>query len=194
MAFKNTATSYGLIAKIFHWATALLILLSYTSVYYRRWFTEVKTSENWNVLQLHLSIGITIGVIVLLRIVWKMSNPTPKLEPGTRIEHMAAHTGHFALYIMMIVMVITGYFGTGANTEYFSLFDIPKFEDTALFQSLVTGYFDMTFKEFEKPMDFIHKDVFGSWLVWILILGHVLAALYHTYVKKDQTLYKMLGK
>lgn len=192
MTIKNTDKSYGTVAKWLHWLTALMFLLSYSSVYYRRWFTEDKTSENWTVLQLHLSIGITIGVFFILRVLWRIMNKTPQPEPGTRLEHLAVHIGHFTLYVMILIMVLTGYFGTGANTEYFSLFEIPKFEDTAVFSNLVFGGLDLTFDEFEKPMDFIHKDILGSWLVWMLILGHIIAALYHTYIKKDQTLYKMM--
>lgn len=191
MTIKNTAKSYGVVAKWLHWLTALMFLLSYTSVYYRRWFTEDKTSENWTVLQLHLSIGISIGVLFILRVLWRTMNKTPQLEPGTRLEHLAAHVGHFILYAMVLTMVLTGYFGTGANTDYFSIFEIVKFEDTAVFSNVVLDWLGMTFDEFEKPMDFIHKDLMGSWLVWMLILGHVLAAMYHTYIKKDQTLYKM---
>ena len=50
---------------------------------------------------------------------------------------------------------------------------------------------EINFKEFEKAIDFIHKDIGGAWLVWLLILGHVMAALYHHFVKKDRTLQKM---
>ncbi len=71
------------------------------------------------------------------------------------------------------------------------MFDIPKFEDTQLFTSLVSNRMGITFKEFEEPIDFIHKEVLGAWVVWLLILGHVLAALYHQFYKKDRTLYKM---
>ena len=71
------------------------------------------------------------------------------------------------------------------------MFEIPKFESTQLFQSLVNEWMGLTFKEFEKPMDFIHKDILGKWLVWLLIVGHASAALYHHFVKKDRTLYKM---
>ena len=91
----------------------------------------------------------------------------------------------------MIIMPITGYVGTGVNTEYFFLFDIPKFETTQLFVALVSNGLGMTFKEFEQPIDFIHKDILGAWLVWLLILGHVAAALYHHFGKKDRTLQKM---
>lgn len=191
MRIKNTADSYGSIAKWLHWGTALLFLSSYISVYYRHWFTETKTPENWTALQLHLSIGVTIVVIVALRITWRVTNRLPDLEPGTKLEHLAAHAGHYALYVVMIIMPITGYIGTGVNTEYFFLFDIPKFESTIFFESLVSNGLGLTFKEFEEPIDFIHKKIFGAWLAWILIFGHVSAALYHHYVKKDKTLHKM---
>lgn len=191
MSLRNTADNYGRVAKWLHWMTASLFLLSYISVYYRQWFTEEKTPENWNALQIHLSVGVTIAVIVLLRIIWRLNNKPPELDPGTALEHKAAHAGHLALYAVMIIMPLTGYIGTGADTEFFFLFDIPKFEDTALFTHLVTNGLGMSFKEFEIPVDFIHKDVMGALVVWLLILGHASAALYHHFVKKDRTLYKM---
>jgi cytochrome b561 len=91
----------------------------------------------------------------------------------------------------MIIMPVTGYLGTGVNTEYFFLFDIPKFETTAVFQSLVADGMELTFKEFEKPLDFFHKKIMGEWLVWLLILGHAGAAMYHHFIRKDRTLMKM---
>ncbi len=189
MTLKNTADNYGSIAKWLHWGTAILFLGSYVSVYYRQWFTEDKTPENWSALQLHLSIGVTIAVIVVLRILWRISNRTPDPAPGSKLEHWAARLGHLALYAVMIIMPVTGYLGTGANTEYFFMFDIPSFKSTELF----TNNFglDMTFEEFEKPFDFIHKKIMGEWLVWLLILGHALAALYHHFVRGDRTLKKM---
>ena len=189
MSLRNTADSYGSIAKWLHWGTAILFLGSYVTVYYRQWFTEAKTPENWTALQLHLSIGVTIAVIVLLRILWRISNRAPDPEPGTKLEHRAAKLGHLALYAVMIIMPVTGYLGTGANTEYFFMFDIPSFKSTELFAN--NFGMEMTFEEFEKPIDFIHKKIMGEWLVWLLILGHVLAAVYHHFGKGDRTLRRM---
>ncbi len=67
MPLKNTQYSYGSIAKWLHWSIALLFLMSYCTVYFRQWFTEEKTPENWIALQLHLSVGVTVAVLVLLR-------------------------------------------------------------------------------------------------------------------------------
>ncbi len=194
MALRNTEFAYGTIARSLHWIVALLFLFSYITVKYRHWFTEKDTPENWIALQLHLSVGITIAVIVVLRIIWKLINTSPKHEPGSKLSHVLQSFGHFCLYAMMIIMPVTGYIGTGVNTEYFFLFDILKFENTQLFTSLVSNTLGMTFKGFEEPVDFIHKELGGELIVLLLIAGHVLAALYHHFVKKDRTLKKMMGK
>lgn len=187
---KNTELNYGRIARTLHWLTAVLFLGAYVTVYYRQWLTEPRTPENWTALQLHLSIGVSIAVLVVLRIVWGMMNIQPQPEPGGRLAQMAAHWGHLALYAILIVMPLTGYLGTGVDTEWFFLFDLPKFEDTWLFKALVEGWMGLSFKEFEVPVDFIHKQG-GATVVWILILGHAAAALYHHYILKDRTLVKM---
>lgn len=191
MAFKNTEDNYGTIAKWSHWSIALLFLGSYCAVYYRHWFTEDDTPENWISLQLHLSFGITIAVIVVLRIIWRNMNHVPSQESGPRLAHLAAHLGHYTLYAVMILMPLTGYIGTGVNTEYFFLFDIEKFESTYLYQLAVTNWMELEFKEFEAPIDFFHKEIMGKWAVWILIAGHAAAAMYHHFIKKDRTLIKM---
>ncbi|MEG3767269.1 cytochrome b [Alteromonas sp. 14N.309.X.WAT.G.H12] len=191
MSIKNTAENYGSIAKWLHWITAALFLVAYVSVYYSHWFLEPRTPASFNAFQIHLSVGASVGVIVILRIIWRLSNPTPRDEPGSRLAHFAAHLGHYALYAVMIIMPVTGYLGTGGNINYFFMFELPKFEDTWLFELLVNNWLGMSFSEFEKPIDFIHKDVMGAWIVWLLIVGHVVAALYHHHVKKDRTLYKM---
>ncbi|MEM5499502.1 cytochrome b/b6 domain-containing protein [Paraglaciecola mesophila] len=164
---------------------------SYGSIYYSRWFLEPRTPESFNALQIHLSIGVTVAVVVVLRILWRSASPMPKEEPGSKLAHLAAHLGHYALYAVIIIMPITGYLGTGSDINYFFMFELPKFESTMLYQPLVENGLGTTFSDFEKPMDFIHKDLLGAWIVWLLILGHVLAALYHHFVKNDRTLKKM---
>lgn len=189
MSLRNTPDNYGSIAKWFHWGTALLVLGSYLTVYYRDWFTEKQTPENWTVLQLHLAIGVSIGALVVLRILWRSINPTPRLEPGSTLQQGAAKLGHLALYAVLIVMPISGYLGTGADINFFGLFDIPSFQNTLAFQQWIEPH--MSFKAFEEPFDFVHKELLGGLLLWMLILGHAAAALYHHFVQHDRTLRKM---
>ena len=193
MSNANTTQNYGRIARWLHWGTALLFLLAYCAVYYRHWFTEKETAENMIALHLHLSAGISVGVVVILRIIWRNMNVQPELDPAPRWQHTFAHIAHYALYAVMILMPVTGYIGTGLAAEYFYLFQIPKFEDTWLFDVLVRDMLGMTFKEWEEPIDFFHKEIMGAWLVWLLIVGHAGAALYHHFILRDRTLVKMTG-
>jgi cytochrome b561 len=189
MQWRNTRNSYGAIAKALHWLVAGLFLLAYGSVYYRHWFTEERSSAWFTSGNLHRCAGVSIAVFVLLRIIWRLRNPPPELPAGPRWEHAAARAGHFALYFVMVMMPLTGYLGTGAPTE-FGWFTVPSFEDTELFQWMSGG--TMTFEEFEKPLDFLHKDLGGALFVWILIVIHTAAALYHHFVRKDDVLRRML--
>lgn len=192
MQYKNSEDRYGLIAILFHWVVAFGFLASYCSVYYRHWFTEYKTPANWTALQLHLSFGITIGVFVFLRIIWKSLNIKPKEISNSKNQILAAKIAHFMLYVIMIIMPITGYFGTGVHTEFFNLFNIPKFSDTWLYQALIVDLFGLNWQSFEPPMDFIHKKG-GKYFVWVLIIIHISAALYHHYFLKDNVLKRMIG-
>lgn len=194
MSNYNTTQNYGRVARWLHWGTALLFLLAYCAVYYRHWFTEKETAENMIALHLHLSAGISVGVVVILRIIWRNMNVQPELDSAPRWQRIIAHIAHYTLYAVMILMPVTGYIGTGVAAEYFYLFQIPKFEDTWLFDVVVWDMLGMTFKEWEEPIDFFHKEIMGAWLVWLLIVGHAGAALYHHFVLRDRTLVKMTGE
>ena len=196
MNIRNTRFAYGSVAKTLHWTIAALILLSYCSVYYRQWFTvepddwaDWVGTPNYMALQIHLSIGVSIFALVILRILWRLTNPQPELPPGSRIQHLAAHAVHYVLYFFMILMPITGYFGTGADIDYLN---VPQFRETALYNWLVTETLGIAWETFEKPVDFIHKKIGGAIVLWMLILIHAGAALYHHFVKRDDVLKRML--
>jgi cytochrome b561 len=191
MQIKNTATSYGSIAKYIHWITAACFLLAYLSIYYREWFAKGDL-QNATAIQLHFSAGISIAAITALRIVWCFVNTRPIVKTNSKYKQLAVRIGHSILYVVMIIMPISGYFsiaaflstGTG-YVDYFLLYELPIFKSAQAVESI--GF---TLKQFEEPASIIHGYL-GAWLVWVLILGHVSAALYHHFVIKDQTLHKM---
>ena len=95
--------------------------------------------------------------------------------------------------MVLFSVPVTGYLGTDANTDFFRLFEIPTFESTRLFTFWVSDRLNMSFAEFEVAVDYPHKDVGGALLIWMLIAGHVSAALAHHFVLKDRSLGRMLG-
>jgi len=191
ISWTNTQDRYGKMAMIMHWSVALLFLCLYATVYFRRWFTDYQTDINWLTLQLHLSFGITVAVFVGLRIIYKLWDKSPDEVPGNKMERVSAKLGHLALYGVMIIMPVTGYFGTGVNTDFFNIFEITQFRETAIYQWFVIEQLQLNWETFEPPIDFIHKQG-GATLVWMLIGVHVLAAIYHHICKKDNVLRRML--
>ena len=115
----------------------------------------------------------------------------PKEVPGSKLEHLAAHGAHILLYVVMIVLPLSGYFGTGGPSQLFFFIEIPRFADTQIFAIVVEGWMNLSWEEFEAPMDFIHKKG-GEYFVWVLALAHAGAALYHHFIRKDVVLKRMI--
>lgn len=190
---RNSNLTYGSVAKWLHWLTALCILIAYIAAYYGIWFTEPRTPDQRFVRMLHTMFGMSAGLIVLPRLIWKLTNIQPDPDPAPRWQHTAANLAHWTLYFFIIAMPLTGWLGYGGRSiNMFWLFEIPTFRNTELFAWLVEGKMGMTFDVFEAPLDYFHKQVAGRWLVWILIAVHIGAALYHHVVEKDNTLRRML--
>lgn len=193
MGLYNNKVAYGAVAKWLHWTTAICFLIAYLSFYYGHYFTEVRTADRRFVTGIHTMFGITAGVLVVPRLIWKFMNPQPELEPGPKWQHLASHVAHWVLYFFIIAMPLSGWLGYGGNSvNFFWLVDIPTFRNTALFDWLVVGKMSMDFNTFERPIDYFHKALAGRWIVWVLIFIHIAAALYHHFLQRDDTLKKML--
>lgn len=188
----NTPQQFDKIAKLLHWSMALIIIIAWVSVEYRQRFTEPRTSENLLALDTHLLAGISIGLLILPRLVWRQTHRAPPPPPGSKLEHTLANFSHFALYAFMIAMPLTGYLGTGRDINVFGLFSIPQFQNTGIFRVLILEGIGLSFEEWEKPIDYMHKNIGGKWLLPILFILHVSAALFHHYVRKDDVLKRML--
>jgi len=65
------------------------------------------------------------------------------------------------------------------------MFEMTSLKDIQLFESI-----GLTLKQLEDPADGVHSFL-GRWIVWLLVVGHVSAALYHHFINKDRTLSKM---
>ena len=189
---ENSRDRYGMVAQALHWMVALLFAGAFVTVYFRHWFTIAGTGLNLAALQIHLSIGLSVLVFAGLRLWWRQRSRTmPDGLPGSRLEHAAARGAHVALYGLMLAMPVTGYIGTGVDTEFFGLATVPRFAATPLFDVAVTQGMGLTFEEFERPVDWLHKTV-GEVLVLALVGLHVAAALFHQYVRRDGVMRRML--
>jgi cytochrome b561 len=188
---RNSTDQYGLAARLFHWTTAAAFIAAYVVVYYVIWIiADNKNPEYVRTLNIHWALGLLVGFLVVPRLVWKWLNVQPDEVPGSRVERLMARVAHISLYALMIVLPITGYLGTRHGTS-FGLFEIPSFGETALF-GWIASTWNLTFKEFEAPLDIVHHFL-GKWVAWPIVLLHIVAAFFHHWVRRDTTLTRMLG-
>ncbi|HEX4302270.1 MAG TPA: cytochrome b [Rhizomicrobium sp.] len=189
MAARNTLLRYGGVAMAFHWLIAALIV---TNIALGLWFGEFMAHQDalrFPVVQIHKSIGLTVLVLSVLRLGWRLINPVPALPRGMSAwMRVMAHLSHFTLYFLMIVIPLTGWLLVSASplgnpTNYFWLFGWPNLP-------FFTG---MT----RAALHPLH-DLFGTthvvlaWLSIAAILLHVGAALYHHFLRRDDVLRRML--
>lgn len=178
MQFKNTKTSYGLVNILLHWLMAFgyIALLAVGFI-----MTDMEDSDSkWQVYMLHKSFGFTILVFALFRLVWKLSGPVPTIDFFTKkYEVIAYKIGHFFLYFAMIGIPFSGWLMSSAadkSINYFNIATIPN----------ITSPNENLAKLAREAHEII------AYFLIILIIGHVLVALYHHLIKKDNTIYRML--
>lgn len=204
MKWKNTADAYGAVAMLFHWAIATAFLLAYVVVYYVIWVVDPQTSIKpalfglapdqariVPILNIHWILGICVGVAFLPRLLWRIFSIQPTPISHSRLERLLAIVAHVSLYVVMVVMPLTGYMNTDDPTR-FGLFTIPSFQYTSFF-SWISSTYGVTWQTFSDFIWSIHRFL-GKWVVWPLIAVHASAAIYHHAIRKDATLRRMLPR
>jgi len=189
MQLKNSRERFGALAKFFHWTSAAAFIGAYIVVYYVIWFLDEEAPGTLAVLNVHWMLGLLVGALVLPRLAWRLLDVQPQDPPGSALEHRLAHAAHWGLYGLLIVLPLTGYAGTSLHTD-FGVLTVPSFRDTALFEAMAS-IFGFDWESFEPPVDAVHHFL-GKWVAWGVVGLHVLAALYHHRVRRDDVLTRML--
>lgn len=113
MPLSNTATRYGALARSLHWLTALLILSAIGLGLYADnlpYDTSEALAAKAQVFSLHKTIGIAAFFVAAIRIISALLQPKPApVHPERRLETLAAETVHWALYISMLAVPLTGW-------------------------------------------------------------------------------------
>lgn len=114
MAARNSERSFGWVTRSLHWAMALGVLATLPlGAYVAR--MEVGYSNLW-LFGVHKSIGIVIFTLLAVRIVWHLVSPTPESLPsGVVWKDRAAKWTHRAFYVLLIVVPLSGWIGSGAS-------------------------------------------------------------------------------
>ncbi|MBC8750434.1 MULTISPECIES: cytochrome b [Paraburkholderia] len=181
MPIENTEERFGAVAILFHWSMAVLIIgLLALGLYMVRLPDAGFDTRKIVLILYHKEIGFAVLVLLPARLAWRLTQILPQLVADLpQWQKIAARFVHLCFYAMMFALPVTGWLmssAAGIPVSFFGLFMLPGFlpRDDYLFQRLID----------------IHK-----WLAYVLILlifVHVGAALMHHFVRKDDTLRRML--
>jgi cytochrome b561 len=177
MRIRNSDTHFGLVAILLHWIIAILIIGLLTLGLY---MVDLPISlEKLKLYGWHKEYGLLVLALVIVRLGWRLINITPNLSIPF-LEKIAARAVHWAFYVFMFAMPITGWLVTsaaGLPASFFGLFTLPNLIPAS--QESLIFYSDL------------HKWL-GYGLIATIIL-HTLAALKHHFINKDDILRRMIS-
>lgn len=171
-------SSYTRTAIVLHWLIAAGVL---AQIALGAWMVGIPKSPPgvrawW--FNVHKSIGITLGVLVVARLLWRLAHRAPALPAALpRWQKLAAGVSHAGLYACMVLMPLTGYLGSSFTTypiRYFG-YALPQW-----------GWASPVLKEWMSAAHYGTVIVFA-----VLIAVHVAAALKHALVDRDAVFRRM---
>jgi len=171
-AERYTRTAMGL-----HWAIALLIFIAFPLGLYMH---DLHLSPlKLKLYSWHKWIGITVFLLVVLRVFWRATHRPPALPDIAQWQRIASHITHMLLYALIIAVPLSGWLmssAKGFQTVWFGVLPIPDLigKDRELGKQLAT----------------VHALLNYSMLV--LVATHIAAALKHHFIDRDSVLRRML--
>jgi cytochrome b561 len=178
MPDQSPAARYSVVAKAFHWIIAALIVTQFVLASLE---DDLPIgARKLALLARHKSVGMTILMLAILRLLWRLKHPPPALPSEmTPLQRALARGTHMAFYVLLFVMPITGWMMSSAknySVSWFGLFTWPN----------LIG-------KNEAAYNFLHAthETLSDILFAIAVL-HILAALKHHFWNKDNVLLRML--
>jgi cytochrome b561 len=174
---NSEANDYGTLARTLHWLAALCVIVAWLI---GTFIDDLPKSAETRLMFVHMSLGLTILALLLVRVGWRFARPVPALATnlGPALE-FAARAMQWLLYALMLAVPISGIvleFARGQPLPLFGIAEIasPWVRDRA-FATSVKG---------------VHELIADALLVFATL--HAVAALFHHFVLKDRTLLRML--
>ena len=175
MRLINNLTEYGIISKIFHWLSAAVLFSQIPLGFY---LVDLDFGEKRLFIEnIHVTIGLGIFYLTILRLIYKLFNPTPPLRNSIFTgQRIIAKLNHISLYLSILVITISGALKKLFNGERLDLF-----------------FFDLEIKDnFDLAELFYEIHIIGNYILIALISLHVLAVIIHKVLFKENLLKRIL--
>ena len=178
MRWSNDSVRYGAISMLFHWAIVVLIIVQFVLANQEHDLPlgPVKIA----ILARHKSIGITILLLAISRLIWRSSGAVPADPPrAPRWQMLLAHGTHYLLYILLFAIPLAGWLMSSARNFSVSWFGLVTLPDLIAPNKSAYSFFHET------------HEFLANALMYVAIL-HGIAALKHHFIDRDNVLRRML--
>ncbi|APQ11823.1 cytochrome B561 [Pseudomonas oryzihabitans] len=175
-----SVSRYARSARLLHWLMALLVILAYVLITNRGQFERGSLERQWVVLS-HFWVGLLVLLLVLPRLWVRHRHPVPPITPplAASLEAVGRLT-HYALYGFLLAQPLLGLF-----TVWLTIGAVKIPSSTWALPSPFAVN-----PELAKSLKGVHVWL-GQAFYWVIGL-HVLAALWHHLIRRDDTLKRML--
>ena len=175
MQVFNSYSNYGLLAKLFHWVTFIVLLAQVPFGFY---LVGLEFSDQRIELEnIHILVGITVFYITLFRLIWKFFNPNPtESKSFFKGQILIGKINHLLLYLSIFAITISGmlkklYMGETLNFFFFKYgFEKDNF-------LLADAFYEV--------------HIYANYLLLVLVTLHILAVVVHHFIFKDKILNKI---
>ena len=175
MQVFNSYSKYGLLAKLFHWITFIVLLAQVPFGFY---LVGLEFSDQRIELEnIHILVGITVFYLTLFRLIWKFFNPRPtESKSFFKGQILIGKVNHLLLYLSIFAITISGmlkklYMGETLNFLFFKYgFEKDNF-------LLADAFYEV--------------HIYANYLLLVLVTLHILAVVVHHFIFKDKILNKI---
>ena len=166
---------YSIVSLILHWLIAALVVTQVALI------TVYESTESRDFVNAHKSVGLTILVLTLVRLGWRIANPAiPLPDTMRRWERLLARATHVLFYVFMIGMPLAGWAASsaaGRDILWFGLFPWPLLP--------IGGG-----REVAGQLMDMHE--LAAKALYVLLALHVAGALKHHFIDRDNVLHRMI--
>ena len=171
-AAAPVAARYDRVSIWLHWGFGVLLLAEIAFGLLLDDIAPRGTPARAGVINLHKSFGIVLGILIVVRIAWRLGHASPPW-PATMsaMRRRAAHLGHVALYVCMVVAPLAGYLGSNFSkhgVRFFGIALAPWGPDSPAVYAFLVGLHNVS-----------------SYLLLALVVGHIAMALKHALIERD---------
>ena len=169
---------HPLVTRVLHWATAVILVVSVSAILYRE-TTEQKTLRQV-LMELHRQLGLLVLLLLVARVAVRSVKGLVNHALGrSAARRRAAAVAHWSMYGVIAGLVLLGWALCNAHAIHLRLFGVIPLPD------LVAADSDLA----DTLSDY---HIWAAWVLLSLVVPHVLAALWHHYIRHDGVLTAML--